>query len=323
MGIVYFFTALVYPAQNGILQQNIQAKRQGQVFGWGALVQHLTAAACSLVVGAVLNRDPDFFRYVYPVIGLAGFVYPLILAGLPRPEGDESNDPSRFFTVPRLPLGPVKWSRLSGAIVQPFREAVTTFVNDRRFFWFEGNFMIYGIAYMMLIPVVPLFFANELNLSYQEISSSRVLIGSIGIALLGPPAGRLMDRIHPVRLSTLSFGIVSLYPAALAVGAMVGAGHPALAAYIAFGVYSVGMSGVNVTWNVGSLAFAPPGQGGYYQGIHVTMVGIRGVLGPAIGFIVLKTLGYREVFILAVIIFLIAAASSAALGRRCVAPVAD
>ena len=40
--------------------------------------------------------------------------------------------------------------------------------------------------------------------------------GSIGIALLGPPAGRLMDRIHPVRLSTLSFGVVSLYPAALA-----------------------------------------------------------------------------------------------------------
>lgn len=317
LGAVYFFTALVYPAQNGILQQNIHPSRQGQVFGWGALVQHLTAAVCSLAVGAVLNRDPDNFRYVYPVIGLVGFVFPLVLAGLPRPDGDQTVDPPRYFTVPRLPLGSVKWRRLPGALVQPFREAVATFSADRDFAWFEGNFMIYGIAYMMLIPVVPLFFANELNLSYQEISSSRVLIGSIGVALLGPASGRLMDRIHPVRMSTISFGTISLYPATLAVGALIGAADPALAAYVAFGVYSVGMAGVNVTWNVGSLAFAPKGQGGYYQGIHVTMVGIRGVLGPAIGFVVLKTLGYREVFALAFLIFLLAAASSALLSRRC------
>ncbi len=319
-GVVYFFAALVYPAQNGILQENIHSSRQGQVFGWGALVQHLTAAVCSLGIGWVLNRDPVNFRYIYPVLGLIGFTYPLILAGLPRPEGDTTEDPARFFTVPRLPLGQVRWSRLPAAMVRPFREAATTFREDRRFAWFEANFMIYGIAYMMLIPVVPLFFAYELDLSYQEISSARVLIGSVGIALLGPLAGRLQDRIHAAGLSTISFGTVSLYPAALAIGAWYGvrAGgvDPALIAYLAFAVYSVGMAGVNVSWNVGSLAFAPPGQGGYYQGIHVTMVAVRGFLGPATGFVVLKTMGYREVFVLAIVIFLTAALSSELLHRR-------
>lgn len=319
LGIVYFFTALVYPAQNGILQENIHPSRQGKVFGRGALVQHLTAAGLSLVVGWVLNRNPDYFRYVYPVLGIVGFLYPLILAGLPRPQDDATHDPPRYFTVPRLPLGAVKWRRLPRAIIQPFAEAVRTFRDDRNFAWFEGNFMIYGIAYMMLIPVVPLFFANELHLSYQEISSSRVLIGSLGVALLGPLAGQLQDRFHAVGLSTLSFSIVALYPAALAAGAWLnGAAHPALVAYAAFGIYSIGMAGIMVTWNIGSLAFAPKGQGGYYQGIHVTMVGIRGVLGPAIGFVVLETLGYREVFLLAVAIFVTAAISSAFLRRRIV-----
>jgi len=41
------------------------------------------------------------------------------------------------------------------------------------------------------------------------------------------------------------------------------------------------------------------------------------VMGPAIGFIILKTMGYREVFLLAVVIFLIASASSYLLSRRC------
>ena len=313
---VYLYVSLVYPAQNGILQANLRPERRGWVFGWGALVQNLTAAATGLLIGHILNTNPDNFRWVYPVVGVVGFGYPLILARLPRPEGDQTHDPADFYTVPHVPLGPVRISRLAGALVTPFREAVETFKIDPMFRWFEANFMVYGIAYMMLIPVVPLFFIEELNLSYKEISSARVLIVSLGVGLLGPVMGRLMDRIHPVRLTTMAFVVLAIYPIVLALGTVLFPDNTAAGAYLAFGVYALGMAGIYVTWNVGSIAFAPPGQGGYYQGIHVAMVGIRGVIGPAIGFTVLKLLGYREVFVLAALIFLTAAISSAALGRK-------
>ena len=90
---------------------------------------------------------------------------------------------------------------------------------------------------------------------------------------------------------------------------------PATAAYLAFGVYALGMSGVNVAWHVGSIAFAPPGEGGYYQGIHVAMVGVRGVIGPLTGYAVLRLLGFREVFTAAGVLFLLGAASSVWLWR--------
>ncbi|MFO7654917.1 MAG: MFS transporter [Candidatus Krumholzibacteriia bacterium] len=313
---VYGFGPIIYPAQNGILQANIRPDRRGSVFGRGARVQHLTAAVTSVAVGLVLERDPDLFRWVYPVLGLLGFGYPLILSRLPRPAGDVAYDPDRIFVVPRLPLGPVRWRRLAGALVAPFRETVRTFRDDRGFFHFEANFMIYGLAFMMLGPVVPLFFANELHLSYGDIASSRVLIGSLGLGLLGPLAGRLMDRLNPVRLCTVSFAWISLFPLTLAVGAHLLPGQPELAAYLAFAVYSVGMSGINVAWNVGSIAFAPAGAGGYYQGIHVAMVGVRGLFGPLLGFVVLQAFGYREVFGLAALLFLAAAAGSARLAAR-------
>jgi MFS family permease len=316
VGLVYMFAALVYPAQNGILQSNIRSHRRGQVFGWGALVQNLTMAVTSILVGGLLDGYPGSFRLIYPVLGCLGFFYPLILSRLPRPADDLSHDPPGIFTVPRLPLGPVRWQRLAGALITPFREAAATFRADREFLWFEANFMIYGIAFMMLVPVVPLFFINELNLSYKEISSARILIASLGVALLSPLVGRLMDKLNPVRLSSISFVVISLYPMTLALGAWLLPAQPALGAYLAFGIYSVGMAGINMTWNMGSIAFAPPGMGGYYQGIHVAMVGIRGLIGPAIGFTVLHLLGYREVFILAALIFLTAAGSSVQLGRR-------
>jgi len=136
------------------------------------------------------------------------------------------------------------------------------------------------------------------------------------VALLSPMTGRLLDRINPVRLSTLSNAVISLYPVTLAVGAFLLGSHPASVAYLAFAVYSVGMAGVNVTWNMGSISFAPPGQGGYYQGIHVAMVGIRGLIGPLVGFTVLHFLGYWQVFALAALVFLTAAGSSALLDRH-------
>lgn len=317
LAVVYFFAAMFYPAQNGILQANIGPTRRGSVFGRGALVQHLTAASTSLLVGRLLDGDPDRFRLVFPFVGAVGFLYPLILARLPRPDHDATPDPGGIFTVPRLPLGPVAWRRLGRALVTPFHEAIETFRVDPHFRWYEANFMIYGVAYMMLIPVLPLFFIHELHLSYQEISSARVLIASVGVALFGPLMGRLMDRFHPVRLCTISFAIVSLYPGALYVGARwLGGIDPAWTAYLAFGFYALGMAGINVTWNVGSISFAPPGRGGYYQGIHVAMVGIRGALGPVFGFLLLRWAGYREVFLTAAVVFLLASLSSRALGRK-------
>lgn len=316
LAVVYFHASLVYPAQNGILQANVRADRLGGVFGRGALVQHITAATVGLLCGLILDKDPDLYQVIYPALGLMGFVYLLILARLPRPEGDAAHDPAGLFTLPRPSLAGFSVAGVIETVVSPFREAVATFREDRLFLWFELNFMIYGLGYMMLVPVVPLFFTEELDLSYQAISKARVTITSLGVAVLGPLMGRLMDRYHPVRLNVLSFAALALYPGMLLFGVAVGTLSPVFVAYTAFALYAVAMSGINVTWNVGSASFAPPGQGGYYQGVHVAMVGVRGVFGPLIGYVVLRLFGYREVFLATAVILLVSAASSALLARR-------
>jgi MFS family permease len=318
LGVVHFFGSIVYPAVNGILQANLPADRRGRVFGQGALIQNLSTAATSLAVGALLHRDPSLYRFIFPVMGCAGFVYLLILARLPRPADDETVDPPpglvEIFRLPRFDTG-LRLAGVISALATPFRDAVQTYRGNRAYLWFETNFMLYGMAFMMLNPVVPLFFTERLNLGYDEISNARVLIASLGVAVLGPVMGRFMDRFHPVRLCVLAFGLLAGYPVALALAESVPGLAPVTMAYLAFGVYALAMSGVNVAWHVGSITFAPAGQGGYYQGIHVTMVGVRGVIGPLTGYAVLRLLGFREVFVAAGIFCLLASVSSVLLWR--------
>jgi len=314
LGVVYAFAALVFPAQNGIFQENFHASRRGRFFGHGALVQHVTAALTSLALGAILDRDPANFRWIYPVVGVIGFGYPLMLATLPRPAGSP-NEGEGLLALPRPSAAEFSPRRLLASVVDPVRDALSTIHADKPFRWFEGNFMLYGMAFMMLNPVVPLFFTDELNLGYEQISAARVMIASAGVAFLGPLMGKWMDRFHPVRLCVLSFGLLALYPLTLALGGpLIGLG-PALTAYVGFAMYAVAMSGVNVTWNVGSIAFAPDGEGGHYQSVHVAMVGLRGVVGPLTGYAVLRLFGYREVFLIAAGFCLLASASSAMLWR--------
>ncbi len=318
LGVVHFFGSIVYPAVNGILQANLPADRRGRVFGKGALIQNLSTAVTSLVVGALLDRDPTLYRLIFPVMGCAGFVYLLILSRLPRPAGDETVDPPPGFTeIFRLsrPRADLRLAGVINALVTPFRDAVQTYREDRAYLWYEVNFMLYGMAFMMLNPVVPLYFTERLDLGYDEITNARVLIASVGVAVLGPLMGRMMDRFHPVRLCILAFAVLAGYPVALALAESMPALAPVTMAYLAFGVYALGMSGVNVAWHVGSITFAPSGQGGYYQGIHVTMVGVRGVIGPLAGYAVLRMLGFREVFATAGIFFLLASVSSVLLWR--------
>ncbi len=321
--VVYVFAALIYPAQNGIFQANFRNALQGRFFGYGTMIQNLVAAGVSIVVGMILDRDPGAFRIVYPVIGALGLLYPLALARLPRPEDlpDELVPPAarvpavRPLPVPGLPLGRFGATRLLRSLGAPFREAVATFRADRPFLWFEINFMIYGLAFMMLSPVIPLFFIEELHLAYTQISSARVLIASLGVALLGPLVGRSMDRYHPVRVCLVAYALMALQPLTLALAGLMPAVSPVVFAYAAFGLYSMGMAGVNLTWNVGSIAFAPRGRGGHYQGVHVAMVGLRGLVGPLVGYAVLSLFGYRQVFLLAAAFFLMASLSSRQLWR--------
>jgi len=75
---------------------------------------------------------------------------------------------------------------------------------------------------------------------------------------------------------------------------------------IAFLLQGIAMSGIIVAWSLSSLTFAGEEDGALYQGIHVTLTGMRGMLGPLIGWVVKSWFGWYAAFLLSTALLLLA-----------------
>ena len=169
--------ALLGPVQNGILARNYGERTRGRRFGAATAVSALVIMAVSWPAGWILDHDPGAWRWLYAVAGLS--------AAWGYRNWSRAPPPPPPPAPPHLEAHASPWAALR---------------KDRHFLAFEACFMTYGLGFLMMVPVLPLYLIDELKVTYQEVGLARgvvfwlaVMIGSLG-------AGRLADRIGVLRL---------------------------------------------------------------------------------------------------------------------------
>lgn len=296
----------IIPALNALYQSNYADHERGRIYGWvmsGTALANITA---SLAAGSLMDLNPSSYRVIYPVVGLFGLGSALLYYRI-RPR----RGPAGVHGMSDAALGPAEWvSAVGRAIRSPFRGAAEIFRQDRDFFRFEVSYMLYGMAFMILQPVLPIFLVDEIKVQYSQAAMARGLIFFGMIGLLSPLFGRLLDRWNAVRLSILGFALLVVFPLALAVSRGVAG------VYVAFAIYGIAMTGVNIAWTMGPILFAGRRDAASYMGIHVTMVGIRGLIGNPVGLVLLRTVGSRRTFLVASALFIAATIVMIRLDRR-------
>ena len=292
IAVTLSFDALLLPVQNWTLARNYSAASRGSRFGVASAVQACAIILVTLPAGWVLDHDPDAWPWLYALAALAG-VY-------------------GFLHWSRLRRRPRHQVELHPE-AQPEPEHVSawkTLFADKRFLWFEGCFMVYGVGFLMLQPVLPIYLVDELNVTYSQVSTARGLLFWIGMIIASPVLGRMADRIGVLRTSGLSFLALIAFPVTLLLVPGV------MGLYAAFLVYGLAMGGVNVAWNLGPIALARGRDPMPYLNAHVALVGIRAVIGMVAGAWSQYAMGTAPVFGCVVVLELLAGLGMLALARR-------
>lgn len=245
-------------AVNSLFRINYRDEVRGALYSRAARWGHVSWGCVLVGFGYWLEHDPGALHVMYPLAAVAGVVA------------------CYFFS--RMPVPPGETPSVGAARIDPLF-AYRILKRDRLFLVYEIGFFVYGLAFMVGITAKPLFAVHDLELSNQELLWARALFSAV-IVSTTPWMGRLMDRFNPAGLSALCCVALALQALVLACA------HGSVAYFAAEAIFGFGMAGILVTWNIGPVNFATAGDAMRYMGVHVALVGVRGLIGhPAGGLI--------------------------------------
>ncbi|MBN2588085.1 MAG: MFS transporter [Candidatus Fermentibacteraceae bacterium] len=288
--LMFFFASnsVILPAQNSIIKNRYSDDHRARLYGWWISVFTLFSLPVAMLVGALLDMDFQYYRMLFVAEGLFGAGQAVFLSMMARG------------------MRPEVAARTAGRGTSHFlRSLWAVFREDRDFAWFEIYFFLYGIAFLMILPVIPFFATEKLELDYEQYAMAKGVIGQLGILFLSPMLGVRLEKLHPFRFTGIVCLILAFYPLSMALGSWLPAAGTLLF-YIAFAIYALGMAGIKISWDISSLQFAPPGQEATYQGLHVTMTAIRASFAPILGSLLLYFGGYAQAFIVSSVFFALA-----------------
>ncbi len=278
MFFYYSLYAVQGPIINSFYQKHI-AQKKGQVFGLTRMVLMIFSMATSLIVGRLLDLSPQLYKPILMSIAVTGGITYLLFIII------DSRISYRQESRYRM-------RRTARDLKLMFRRT--------DFLMFELTFMTYGMAFMVMVPAVPLFLLNQLKFSYFQMAQAKGVFAQIFMIALIPLAGMIFDRINLWKIAAISYAIMVGYPLLMFLASLY---NSRTLAYSSLCFFSLGLTGIVVLWNLGSLHFAGERDSLVYQGLHVTLTGVRGFLGPLLGYYLLSRVGYQADFILAMVLF--------------------
>jgi MFS family permease len=243
---------------------------RGRVLGRLTFWTYLTMVPSVLVTGWLLDKSHEMYRVLYPLAGLCGLIGCYYYGLLYIPGHD---------ALPR------KRSSLRSGV----RGAQRILAEDRAYLLFQLAFFLSGSSFFMSTHVVLLLVRDRFGFGAFELALWTSVVPQLLLALGSPAWGRVLDRIGIVRLRLLISILMTGYLASYFGGIVTGwAGL----IYLASLLQGTSNGGGQLTWSLASSHFAPRIQDvPLYNGIHFVLNGVRGLVLPWVGSVLLVLTG--------------------------------
>ncbi len=231
------------------------------------IVDGLVMAVAGLMIGKSLDYDPMTFRYLFVAMGCMGVIGAALYRKMPfRHERQHLATERAADKKQRPSLSPIVIARV---------------LRDDR--WYRGYltcmFMM-GFGNLMLHPILTIALADEFNVGYGSGIAISTVIPAVFMMLSIPFWSRRLERMHVIDFRAVHVWSFALVSTLVLLGVWY---HQVTLLYFAAMCLGIGYGGGVLAWNLGHQHFAPPDRDAEYMGVHITLTGIRGVIGPIIG----------------------------------------
>lgn len=301
---VSYTDSLIKPSWNTVFKHNYTDEKRSTLYSYASSLYTIAVLVITTLLGYILDLNYQLYKVFYPIAGIFDILAYINLAkmikmgNLAVPHGVQ-----KFAGV--ITAGFIK-----DVIILPVRNLVKIFKENKPFFRFEIYFFLYGMAFMIASPAVPIFLVQYLNLEYAPISIAKGLVFYTATIIFTPIMGRIHGVGNPTKFCGYLFLFLITYPLLMLSIKYFGIDNnivsPELLLYLTYFFFGIAMSGVSLSWNLSSIFYAPHNEVANYQAVHITLTGVRGTFAPFIGYIILKLISIEATFIVSAFFFLLA-----------------
>jgi predicted MFS family arabinose efflux permease len=276
--IAYICRSALLPFITDIYGDNYPADRRGAFFSKPLLLSVGIAALSGCIGSYILEEDIGYYPLIFSFLGFCAFFKALAIYKMPSKSIDQSPHENPFGNMKYI------WQ-------------------DRSFGYVLLTWFIMGFANLWTLPLrVDYVTSPEWGIEGSAVFVAMIItvIPETLRMLFIPFWARLFDKMNFVILRmilNLAFGAGVLLFFITSNPWVIGAGSALI---------GIAFAGGSIAWNLWVTKYAPPGKTGAYMSVHVSLTGIRGTLGPIIGYWVVGLIGARNIGIVSCAMMLVA-----------------
>lgn len=251
-------------------------EQSGRVLGRLTFWTYITMVPTLLAAGWLLDKSHEMYKVLYPLAGLCGLIG------------------SWYYSLLHAPGLDALPKRRSG-----FRSSVhgveQIIAQDRGYLWFQVAFFLSGSSFFMSTHVLLLLVRDRFSFGAFQLTLWLTVVPQLLLLTGSPVWGRVLDHIGIVRCRLLISILMTVYLASYWGGIV--AGLPWLV-YVGSVFQGLSNGGGQLTWALASSHFAPRAEDvPLYNGIHFVLNGIRGLVLPWVGSVLLVLTGTGAVLV--------------------------
>ena len=261
------FVIRVFPrvAEMNMFRVLYPPTHRGAAVGWVKAVASVSALVTTVLGTQWFLWRPDQYFWVYWTVGLVLVCSALSYARIPVRRQNSFEDPT------------------SALPHRAFAAGVRTFLSDRRFVYYQIGFWFAGFANHMSHAYIAESLKENVGASDGTVFWIVAVVPVILMSCSAPIWGRFLDRVNPMSGRAVFNSIQSVAYGFHCYGGFSRQAWPFLVGSI---IHAIGNGGGTINWLTGSLYFAKPEQVFLYNGIHVALTGLRGIIAPIVGVLI-------------------------------------
>ena len=297
-----YIDSLMKPSWNTVFKHNYTNERRSILYSYASIVYTIAILIVGTLFGYLLDVNYKLYKILFPIAAVFEILSYVNLSKL------ITMGKNTYPYCGVLFSGHINYRLIKDILILPVRNMFRIFRENKPFFRFEIFFFLYGVAFMIASPAVPIFLVETLKLDYSPISIAKGLVFYTSTILFTPMMGKMHGSGNPTKFCGYLFLSLVFYPLLLISIKIFGVDMNIIGTdtllYITFFIFGILMSGVTMSWNLSSIYYAPHSEVANYQAVHITLTGIRGLFAPFIGYIILRVFSIEATFLVSSFFFL-------------------